>query len=575
MSQNNQLPRIARLDNGLINQIAAGEVIERPSSVVKELVENAIDSGATRIDIHIDRGGTEKILITDNGCGIHPDDLELAIKRHTTSKLHDQKGLNAIRSLGFRGEALSSIASVCDFSIISRVPGSEHAVRLDFDPYTSRSKISPASANIGTTIEVIKLFQPMPVRRKFLRSPKTEYLHVLEVIKRFVLSQYEIDFRFFHNGKQKLACPACHQQYDGRISAILDKAFYQNAWYFDGSIENIKVCGWLGNAKTTRNQSDRQYTFLNNRIIKDKHINHAIRKAMDPVIHESRFPSYIIYLDIDPSFVDVNVHPTKQEVRFRSPRTVHDFIYALVSDVIRQNQQTISLPDNHPITTVGNTNNSRDSLKINDFRNEYSSTDIELNLSGEEHNPFGTPIVVLPGNILITKRNEDIRIIDLANLHKQYLLVLLSEQIEKSEVKSRPLLVPVNISLTEKELMVVTSHSEQLAQLGVEITQSGPGSLLVRSVPSMLPGVDINKFLNIFINTYQHSGEDKHDDLREILGLMVQHTPLDHQFTSLNDIKAILTCCHSLDLPFSQRNLKGFWQTLSSQSLLQMINNGK
>ncbi len=429
MSQNNQLPRISSLNSALINQIAAGEVIERPSSVVKELVENAIDSGADRIDIHIDRGGTEKILIKDNGCGIHPDDLELAIQRHTTSKLRDQEGLNAIRSLGFRGEALSSIAAISDFSIVSRIPTAEHAVKLEFDPYTSRSRISPASANVGTTVEVIKLFQPVPVRRKFLRSPKTEYLHVFEVLKRLALSHYEIDFRFYHNGKQKLYCPASHQKYDDRIASVLDRPFYNNAWFIDGSIQDIKVWGWLGNAKTARNQSDRQYLFLNGRIIKDKHISHAIRKAMESVMHESRYPSYIIYLDVDPAIVDVNVHPTKQEVRFRSPRTVHDFIYALISDVIREHTQAGSLVDTDNVLQKDQPERINTSIKINDLPNEYSVSDLNLSENSEDLNHLGIPVMILPENILITRRGDELRIIDFANLTRHYLLESLSEQI--------------------------------------------------------------------------------------------------------------------------------------------------
>ncbi len=575
MSQNNQLPRISSLNSTLINQIAAGEVIERPSSVVKELVENAIDSGADRIDIYIDRGGTEKILIKDNGCGIHPDDLELAIQRHTTSKLRDQEGLNAIRSLGFRGEALSSIAAISDFSIVSRIPTAEHAVKLEFDPYTSRSRISPASANVGTTVEVIKLFQPVPVRRKFLRSPKTEYLHVFEVLKRLALSHYEIDFRFYHNGKQKLYCPASHQKYDDRIASVLDRPFYNNAWFIDGSIQDIKVWGWLGNAKTARNQSDRQYLFLNGRIIKDKHISHAIRKAMESVMHESRYPSYIIYLDVDPAIVDVNVHPTKQEVRFRSPRTVHDFIYALISDLIRQHTQAGSLVDTDNVLQKDQPERINTSLKINDLPNEYSVSDLNLSENSEDLNHLGIPVMILPGNILITRRGDELRIIDFANLTRHYLLESLSEQIEQSKLKPRPLLVPVNFTFSDEQIHVVIDNSAKLEQLGFEVTPSGPNTILVRSVPSSLPDVDIEQVLHKFINTFQQGVNDTGSALMEVLSAMVEYTAMDYSFTSLSEIKSILKRYTSLGLPFLQKNLKGYWRTINSQELLQILNDGK
>jgi len=281
MTSNQQFSRISVLPGSLISQIAAGEVIERPSSVVKELIENAIDSNASRIEIDIQGGGTEKIIIHDNGNGIHPDDMELAIRRHSTSKLHSQQDLETINSLGFRGEALSTIASVSDFCLTSRIPSEEYGRMLIYDPYTSISDVSPAPHQTGTTVEVNKLFSTVPARRKFLRSNKTEFLHIQEMVRRFAMNQFDIEFIFYHNGKLILNCPAVFSDFRARLSSIMGSNFYTNAWRIENHVETMFLWGWLGTSRTARSQSDRQYLYLNNRIIKDKHLSHAIRKVLE------------------------------------------------------------------------------------------------------------------------------------------------------------------------------------------------------------------------------------------------------------------------------------------------------
>ena len=338
MGESLSIARISALPGHLVNQIAAGEVIERPSSVVKELIENAIDAGSCRIDIELEGGGIEKILIRDDGCGIHPEDMELAVKRHSTSKISTQGDLQAIMSLGFRGEALSSIASVSDFSLTSRIAAREQGMQLLFDPYTVKYDIAPASRQPGTTVVVNKLFQAVPVRRKFLRSQRTELLHIQDTVRRFVLSRLDIAFYFRHNGRLLLGCPAVMDEQAGsRISAVMGSRFLDNAWRIDSQVNGMRLWGWLGNELTARNQSDRLYLYMNHRIIRDRHINHAVRQALQEIIPDTRYPSYILYLDIDPAEVDVNVHPTKQEVRFRHARDVHDFIHVVHGNELSNN----------------------------------------------------------------------------------------------------------------------------------------------------------------------------------------------------------------------------------------------
>ncbi len=578
MSQNRELPRIASLHGSLINQIAAGEVIERPSSVVKELVENAIDSGATKIEVHVERGGAEKILIRDNGCGIHPNDLELAIQRHTTSKLRDQDGLNAINSLGFRGEALSSIASISEFSITSRISSEENAMRLEFDPYTSNTNLLPAAANIGTSVDVIKLFQPVPARRKFLRSAKTEYLHILELLKRFVLSQCHIDFYLYNNKNLVLSCRSCKDDYSDRLSTIFGTLFYKNAWFIDNSIAGIRVWGWVGNEKTFRSQSDRQYLFLNNRIIKDKHINHAVRMALDELVHESRYPSYILYVEVDPSTVDVNVHPTKQEVRFRTPRTIHDFIYAVISDVVRQHRQSGALlisDEGNKWDIHENAQQSAPTLMIKDHMINYQISNSTVDQKQVESSPIGSPVMLLSENILITRYAGGFRLVDFYNLRKYFLYTVLAEEIKSGEIKSRPLLVPVALKLNDKKIDVVLSCQESLLKMGFDTTQSGPLSITVRSIPTLLPAIDIDRAIQIFIKNYHPGSAFDLQIMLELVGEMIEISLADsNEILSMDEVKVLLKQFKILDLPFAKRNVQGYWKTMTNEDLKKIIHNG-
>ncbi|MEX2352650.1 MAG: DNA mismatch repair endonuclease MutL, partial [Gammaproteobacteria bacterium] len=263
------------LPGTLVNQIAAGEVIERPASVVKELVENCMDADASRIEIDIDGGGLEKILVRDNGSGIHPDDIRLAVMRHTTSKLRTREELETVMSLGFRGEALSSIASVSDFSITSRMEMERHGWKLDLKSQAAEPALVPAAHPAGTTVVIRNLFHTVPARRKFLRSERTEFLHILEIVKRLVMSRFEIDISLQHNGKMILTSPAIESGYQARIKSVMGSGFYNDAREIDARHGDMHLWGWLGGEKSARSQSDRQYLYLNNRVIRDRQLNHA------------------------------------------------------------------------------------------------------------------------------------------------------------------------------------------------------------------------------------------------------------------------------------------------------------
>ena len=569
-------PRITRLSGSLINQIAAGEVIERPSSVVKELIENAIDANSTSIKIEIFGGGTEKIIISDNGCGIHFEDMELAILRHSTSKLSSLKDLAAIRSLGFRGEALSSIASVSDFCITSCTASGEIGSKLTFNPYTNDTELLPAAREVGTTVEVYKIFQPVPARRKFLRSAKTEFIHIQEIIKRFVLSRFDIDFRFYHNEKLILNCPTVESDYEMRLSTIMGSNYYKNSWHIDSRIDDLHLWGWMGEASTARSQSDRQYLYLNNRIIKDRHINHAIRKVMNEIIPDARYPSYVLHVFIDPSSVDVNVHPTKQEVRFKSPRQIHDFIYAVLNQATRiptHDQVGIKFEENESNNYTSRIDLAHESsVNINELKTLYGATFDKNPVRKVTTKPFGTPFAVLHNKFVLTMHGNDIRIIDFRNLKRHYLKERLSHELQLNKVLQRPLLVPVMLSFNKTVISDLMTYQDILDRLGIMLMQSGPQTISVRSIPSLIPELNINKLLVKITDSISVLKQNVEDVEQEILKILVGIASSDkNDQLSLNEIHDELSLMSNLKLPYSNLKYGSLWNTLSEIDLMNMV----
>lgn len=321
----------------LANQIAAGEVVERPASVVKELVENSLDAGATEIDIVIERGGHKRICIRDNGCGIAKDELTLALSRHATSKIVTLEDLESIMSLGFRGEALASISAVSRLTLTSKPPAQKQAWQAYCQGRDMQVEIKPAAHPDGTSIDVGDLFYNTPARRKFLKAERTEFMHIEEVVKRLALSHPHIGFRLIHNDKlvKRLSPVPRAQEMSRRVADVMGNAFLQNSVYVSMEYEGIKAKGWLGNQHQLRSANDQQFVFINQRAMRDKLTVHAIRTAYETSLAVVEQPSFLLLLEIDPRELDVNVHPAKHEVRFQQPRLVHDFIQHLVSHALR------------------------------------------------------------------------------------------------------------------------------------------------------------------------------------------------------------------------------------------------
>ena len=322
----------------LANQIAAGEVVERPASVVKELVENSLDSGATRIDIDIEKGGAKLIRVRDNGKGIVKEELGLALSRHATSKIHTLDDLEAIISLGFRGEALASISSVSRLTMTSRPATQDQAWSAYSEGRDMEVKLQPSAHPIGTTVEVLDLFFNTPARRKFLRTEKTEFTHIDELLKRIALSRFDVTINLRHNGKlvKQYRAAKSEVQAEKRIAAVCGSAFVRNMLKIELEHQGLKLHGWITTPEGARQQSDLQYCYVNGRMMRDKLINHAIRQSYETSLRPEQFATYVLFIELDPHQVDVNVHPAKHEVRFHQARLVHDFIYQALSDALAQ-----------------------------------------------------------------------------------------------------------------------------------------------------------------------------------------------------------------------------------------------
>ena len=325
--------RIHKLSTALANQIAAGEVIQRPASVVKELLENSLDAGATEIKLDIKKGGRLLISIQDNGHGIHPDDLLLALAQHATSKLNSQTDLGRINTLGFRGEALSSIASVSRLKLASRIANEEHGWAIDVTQGDVLSEQAPIGMVVGTSVEVRDLFFNTPARRKFLRTDNTEFYHIREIVRRVALSRYDVSFHLKHNNKTILQCSGKQNNFAERAQAIFGKIFLANSFELNYERNGLRLWGWFGHPEIARNQVDQQYFYLNGRVIRDKQVNHAIRMASQDHLYTGKHAVYVLFLEMDVSHVDVNVHPAKHEVKFHQARDVHDFVFSALMQV--------------------------------------------------------------------------------------------------------------------------------------------------------------------------------------------------------------------------------------------------
>ena len=523
--------RIKYLDNRLANQIAAGEVVERPASVVKELLENSIDAGANKIEVDIERGGTRLIRVTDNGSGIVKEDLSLALSRHATSKISTSKDLAAINSLGFRGEALASIGSVSRLCLTSRTKDSDSAWQAIAEGRDMQVDVQPASAIVGTRIEVRDLFYNTPARQKFLRAEKTEFGHIEEIFKRHALANFEIAFILKHNHKVVKRIPASRDRNDylKRIESICGRAFAENAIAFMCEHDAIKIQGWLGGIDFHRSESDIQYVFINGRPVKDKMLNHALRQSYQGLLPPGRMPTFVVFLQIDPGKIDVNVHPTKHEVRFDEQRMVHDLLVKSIGDALtddenlelsydttqgekREESNDYPLPISERSREVG-VGYSHASYQTKNNWRPFNSNEGGVNKvkSIGERPPSLYPVdplqyentphnkIRLANGIWIVLLQDSAFLIDEEKYLSDYLasLMRVESTSEELNLQSKPLLFPQKIKLDTSHLEAFETLNK-LQKMGFVFESVDSEHILLQQIPNWLASVDKQIIFNHF-----------------------------------------------------------------------------
>jgi len=512
MSSSLTMRRIKKLDTRLANQIAAGEVVERPASVVKELLENSIDAGAQVIQIDIENAGMQQIKIRDDGHGIHPDDLMLAVAPHATSKVYSLNELEEIRSLGFRGEALASIASVSRFRLTSLAENQTEALTVECQGKDMMPVCSPASHPLGTTVEVQDLFYNIPARRKFLKSEATEREHIDRVIRRIALRHFDVAFHYRYQGKSILRLPSAvtEQQREQRILQLCSAAFIENCVFLDVEASGLRLWGWLSQKNYSISHNEQQYFFVNGRIVKDKLLTHALKQAYHNHIPEGRFPVFILNLDVDPKFVDVNVHPTKHEVRFRDSRYVHDFLSTHIMKALHSsadaNHGALESPTPH-YAAPSKENYSTAVPKISEPKEACSSAPLNtviLPVIPEKNKLSEVPaqlIGFLFKRYFLVEYQSETWILDVYSVNKVATEARLKLAFAKEGISRRPLLWPEDISFNAENINFINHSLEILQQFGWILTPAGIDSMLIREVPEGLANDEISKLLRKILET--------------------------------------------------------------------------
>lgn len=572
-----QAMSIRQLPNQLIDQIAAGEVVERPASVVKELVENALDAGATVIDIDVQTGGKKRIKITDNGQGISESDLAMALQRHATSKIQSLDDLESLLSMGFRGEALPSIASVSRFELISRHQDAEMAYQINAHGGEIEGPM-PAAHPVGTTVIVSDLFFNTPARRRFLKTDKTEYLRIDELIKRVSLSRYDVTFRLSHNGKLIRQAQGGESEIlqHQRINQLCGKDFIDNAIYIEQQRGHLKLSGWVAKPSWNRAQPDRQFFYINQRMIKDKLVGHAIRQAYQDVLFHGRFPAFVLYLELNPELVDVNVHPTKHEVRFRDSKLVHDFIFGSIHQSLAETRvgamsatAETPTPDyaqmQHRMNLSGGSGGAGQSTyqpypsgtgypSSNQFGQPAdnqasdhqagisylqqaaqasagmagypSGPDLPASEAGHEDiPPLGYAKAQIHGVFIVAENQHGLIIVDMHAAHERITYERMKKQFAADALKNQKLLVPIQINVSSREVNVVESQQEWFAQLGFEISVTGEESLVIRKIPAMLAQADVENLIKDVLSEIVALGSSQKIEaqINEIMSTMACH----------------------------------------------------
>ncbi len=600
------MPQIRQLPPQLVNQIAAGEVIERPASVVKELVENSLDAGARRIEIDIEHGGARLIRVRDDGSGIAEGQLPLALAAHATSKIATIEDLERVGTMGFRGEALASIASVSRCTLISRTADADNAWRIGVEP-GSKPELRPAQHPPGTTAEVRDLFHGIPARRKFLRAERTEFGHINELVKAIALAVPQVELRLSHNGKPiRMLRPVNDEiSLDRRIADILGSEFAAQSLRVDHAGAGLRLRGWVGLPTASRAQADQQFFYVNGRRVRDRVVTHAVRQAYADVLFHGRHPVYVLFLELPPELVDVNVHPAKAEVRFRESRLVHDFLYRTLNEALAQTragQAAAPVPAAPLLSDVAhhNANAGRQhGLRLGtreplsgyaaltgvDMRSVVRSTrtdDIAAALidaaADADVPPLGFALAQLAGIFVLAENADGLVLVDMHAAHERITYEKLKSAQACDGIRSHQLLVPLSLTVSEREANCAEEHVDRLHELGFEIVRSGPQNVTVKRYPGLLDGADVGRLVrDVLADLITHGDSRRIEENRnEVLSTMACHGSVRaNRRLTLPEMNALLRDMEATERSGQCNHGRPTWVQLSIAELDRLFLRGR
>lgn len=563
---------IQALSDQLISQIAAGEVVDRPSAVVKELLENALDAGSTHITVRLEEGGVKRIAITDNGRGISPEQMPLALARHATSKIASLTDLENVGTLGFRGEALASIASVAQLTLTSRTADAAHAWEITGG---KEGQVAPSSGALGTTVDVRDLYFNTPARRKFLKSEQTEFGHCAEVVRRIALSRPDVTFSLTHNGKTIDHWNA--SEIDKRSAYVLGGEFANARLPLDETAGPLRLHGFVGLPTASKARADAQYFYVNGRFVRDKLLTHAVRAAYQDVLHGDRYPSYVLSLDLDPALVDVNVHPSKIEVRFRDSRAVHQFVFHAVSRALAHTSATSSGATPAPVTATPRALPWIREQQQTSFAAQFaaapagvaqtiadygalfsatSDTDVReipppsspavvttASVTSQDEFPLGFALAQLHGIYVLAQNSKGLVLVDMHAAHERILYEQLKNALDENAMQVQPLLIPVTFYADPVEVGTAEENQAALQALGFDISALSPTTLAVRAIPALLKNADAQTLARDVLRDVREFGGSRVlvERRNELLGTLACHTAVRaNRSLTLPEMNALL-----------------------------------
>lgn len=600
------MPIIQLLPDLLISQIAAGEVVERPASALKELLENSLDAGATEIRVHLEQGGTQLIRVADNGAGIPQAQLNLALARHATSKISSLEDLERVASLGFRGEALASIASVARVRLASRTLDAQHAYEIRKDG-SAGGELQPTALAAGTTIEVRDMFFNTPARRKFLKSAATEYAHCDEALRRIALARPDVSFSLHHNDRA-LQHLRAHSSAE-RIAALLGEDFTHAAVDIAETAAGLSVHGMSALPAYSRASRDAQYVFVNGRFVRDKLLSHALRQAYRDVLHHDRHPAYCLFITLDPAFVDVNVHPAKTEVRFRDSRAVHQFLYHAINKALAG--RAGDNPAAHAQLDVASTNAAsiphatQNSAIASPFPSRTSYPQYQANMplgvaqpaefyqlmtrdkplpatpglpAAEAAHPLGYAIGQIHGIYILAQNQSGLVLVDMHAAHERIMYEKLKTALDHTAIASQPLLIPVAINADTLAVAAATEHAATLIKMGFEIAPLSPTSLAIRAVPQLLQSADPAQLARDVLRELQESGSNRvlTEQRNQLLSTLACHSAVRaNRQLSITEMNALLRDMESTERANQCNHGRPTWFQISLAELDKMFMRGK